>query len=148
MCRTVRTSQKSSAMSWEATSLACRKVSMADDLSGESLRGGVLGSRHGSTNICAAVRSMLGKNGGRTTIAGRTDSWSRATPSLGVASLIVCAVGVSESDKVVSWKSMISSWVRRLTRSRSWRVDIPAGKLAMALRISLLYPLGERLRCR
>ena len=63
---------------------------MVDDLSGESLRGGVLGSRHGSTNICAAVRSMLGKNGGRTTMGGRTGSCSRAMPSRGGFSHGLC----------------------------------------------------------
>ncbi len=96
---------------------------MVDDLSGESSRGGVLGSRHGPTNICAAVRSMLGKNGGRTTMGGRTGSCSRAVPSRGVASLMVCAVGVSASDRVGSWKSMVSSLGRRVTRSRSRGVD-------------------------
>ena len=58
---------------------------MFDDLSGDSCRGGVLGNRHGSTNICAVVRSMLGENGGRTTTAGLvgSETWSWWHHSLG-----------------------------------------------------------------
>ena len=41
---------------------------------------------------------------------------------------MVCAVGVSASDRVGSWKSMVSSLARRVTRSRSRGLDNPAGK--------------------
>ena len=60
---------------------------------------------------------------------------------------MVCAVGVSASERVGSWTSMESSLARRVTRSRSRGVDNPAGKLAMALRMAL-DPLGDRLRFR
>ena len=92
---------------------------MVDDLSGDSCLGGVLGNRHGSTNICAAVRSMLGEKGGRTITAGLVGSSSRAILSLGVGAIMVWAVGVSETASKGSWKSTVSPCTKMLTRSRS-----------------------------
>ena len=62
-----------------------RKVMMWDDL----CLGGVLGNRHGSTNICAVVRSIFGERGGRTITVGRIGSSSRAIERRGVGSFIV-----------------------------------------------------------